>query len=407
MSTHHEAPSQRRPSQEETSPRPRPLSSSFYAPIDHSIPARQSTLHRYPQHIFPSKKNQLDSDLQVPYAFSHPHAAFYWTEADALENHKLNIWVQPPCLNCELEGEHESRQCDRYAKQEDSEGQILCCTRCKRKGDEWGCIEQLEIRADGNFAVIYNAVLDQWRGEEQELRRKGLVWWVPINLEYGDAVRKAEIVEEWTRRDARPELRSAQLKRGEITWRTIKQMNPVQGGLSFGRIFDSSSKVSLKDLEDAEALEERTSFCKQMNQALVAEWNDEEGDLRREAAQAEEDARVERLYPDNKRSVLELARWKLYWSERIRIERVQQYHKEIRELGQEVADLHQAAWEAKDIISQACHFLDRKQHWVQYGVVEAEAIIFGKNDISKDDEGDSVIVTDLEELVPQMFQAGA
>lgn len=396
MSTRHDAPSQRRQSHEDTKMwSSRPLPSSSFAPIDPSVPARHSSLHKYPQNIFPSKNenNHLDSDLEVPYAFSHELSAFYFTEADALENHKLNIWAKPPCLNCEIAGDTYARQCDRYARQEDSEGQIQCCSRCKRKGDNWSCIEQLEIRADGNYGRVLRHPVDrkdstatvnsvgstdskdsftldnvdyitvdfnQWCGEEQDLRRKGLVWWSPINLEYGDAVRKKDIVEQWLRRDTQPELRFAQLKSGEVTWKQLKTALPQWATPTEP---NDSGKVSW---ENQQALEERMALCKQINQVLVAEWNEEE-DLKRETEQVEDDARTKCLQPDDDSSVVVLEREKFYWSERIRSERRQQYHKESTEVGQDVAGLSQKAWEAKesDVVLLACRFLERKRHWMQ------------------------------------------
>jgi hypothetical protein len=367
----------------------------------------------------------------VPYAFSHRHAAFYWTEDDARENYKLNIWAKPPCLNCEVAGENYSRRCDIYEKQEDSEGQIQCCSRCKRKGDDWSCIEQLEIRADGNYGrVVRQSVekedhvdskeaatpenvdyitveFNQWCREEQELRKNGLSWWEPINLECGDVDRKEEIVEQWKQRDARPGFPSTQTNTGKLSWKKLKQIASSQWGRPTEQLdSDKASWENGRALK--QALQERMSLCKQINEELVAEWNMEEGDLKREAEQAEEDALTRQLQPDDDLGVFELERETNYWSEKIRIERIQQYHKEVTEVGQEVAELSQRAWEAREgeVVSQACHFLGRKQYWMSSGLGEQDAITLSMAELWGELDGGSDSVNDLEDLVPQIFRAG-
>ena len=158
---------------------------------------RHSSLHLYPQHVFSSKYNTLNHYLDVPYAFSHKAAAFYWLRDDALLNHKLNIWATPPCLSCDLAGEDLARKCDRYSRQEESLGSIQYCSRCERNGHSSSCVEQFEIRADGRYGNSEKSKSykpSHWCREEQELRKTGLVWWKPMNLGSGDIKTKRVLV---------------------------------------------------------------------------------------------------------------------------------------------------------------------------------------------------------------------
>jgi hypothetical protein len=70
---------------------------SVTAPLKHG---RRSTFHQWPQHLFPSLRNNLDTDLETPYVFDHFTGSFYWTREDALKDIKWNVWTDPPCLNC-------------------------------------------------------------------------------------------------------------------------------------------------------------------------------------------------------------------------------------------------------------------------------------------------------------------
>jgi len=272
----HELPLPRRPSSVQNldttiSPR-RPLSSSFFASIDPLVPARHSSLNLYPQYVFPSKLNKLNSSLEVPYAFSHQRAAFYWTRDNALANHKLNIWAKPPCLNCELAGEDKARKCNRRQRQGDSLGRIQCCTRCESTGEMLNCVEQVEIRADNRYGHIEEKdwgeiiVFNQWHKEERALRDVGLVWWTPINLEWGDTDRKRMMIEQWEQRDRpQPALPKEDIDSGKAHWH--------------------KEKVVEQEFTD------RMQVCLQMNQELVAEWDEEDLNLepRLLLRQAEED----------------------------------------------------------------------------------------------------------------------
>lgn len=73
-----------------------------------------------------------------------------------------------------------------------------------------------------------------------------------------------------------------------------------------------------------------------------------------------------------------------------------------REVGSEVAEAFQAAWEAiePEIISQACYFLEQKQIQMRSGASEEDAIASAKAKLSED------IVDHLESLVPQIFRRG-
>ncbi|RMZ90746.1 hypothetical protein DV736_g2026, partial [Chaetothyriales sp. CBS 134916] len=187
---------------------------------------RHATFHSYPQYLFPSECNNLASDLEVPYAFSHHTASFYWTKADALDDVRWNIWVQPPCLRCILKGQVKAKGCDRMRRQNDTFGMIRSCMECYKDGLEDACIETIELRIDGGHGIgpaIREAHIgtpddpknglagirarnqrlnrqcrtffDQvvWVQSEKMLRKNGHVVWKPINLHVGDTMAKMEI----------------------------------------------------------------------------------------------------------------------------------------------------------------------------------------------------------------------
>ncbi|RMZ78672.1 hypothetical protein DV738_g3765, partial [Chaetothyriales sp. CBS 135597] len=190
---------------------------------------RHATFHSYPQYLFPSQHNNLASDLEVPYAFTHYTASFYWTKADALNDVRWNIWVQPPCLGCILKGQVKAKTCDRMRRQNDTFGTIRSCTECSKEGLDDACIETIELRLDGGEGIgpaIRKAHIDTpdrgpknglaairarnqrlkrqcrtfidqvvWVNSERRLRMNGQVIWKPINLHVGDTRAKMEVVD--------------------------------------------------------------------------------------------------------------------------------------------------------------------------------------------------------------------
>jgi hypothetical protein len=123
------------------------------------------------------------------------------------------------------------------------------------------CVEQVEIRADGRYGQTEEKdwgeiiVFDQWHKEERALRDVGLVWWTPINLEYGDIDRKRIIIEQWKQRDRpQPTLPVPGIDSGEAHW--------------------DKGQVAEQELS------EKMRICQQMNQELVAEWDEEDLKLR-------------------------------------------------------------------------------------------------------------------------------
>ena len=471
MSLRHELPSQRSQSSdpEWISSSKRPLSSSFFAAIDPTIPARHSSLHLYPQNVFPSKRNNLNCDLEIPYAFSHSHAAFYWTKDDALANHKLNIWAKPPCLNCEVVGESHAQRCDRHENQEETEGELQCCTKCKLKGDAWGCIEQVEIRADANYGRLvsyppgremfgdeehkksgneeHEKSSDEehatspenqvflgnghddtqaaakkeltkfdflpWCSEEQELRAKGVVWWQPINLACGDVGRKEQIVEQWMQQDSRrgftpvrKGFSPVQMNGNNVSWRRLKVKAGSRWRAAAEEMTSSNGSWSSRQSENG-ILKERMSLAREINYELVVEWNKEEDDLKREAEEANEVESIRLRESAAKKSVLELERKKLSWSEEIRLERTRKYYQDIEEVGHEVADLSLDAWRGieESIISQACRFLEQKHYWMKQGLSEEDAIDLSKKELTGNGGEEADCVNELEDLVPRIFEA--
>jgi hypothetical protein len=407
--------------------------------MDPSVPARHWSLHLYPQNVFPSKQNEkLHSDLEVPYAFSHIHNAFYWTKDDALANLKLNIWAKPPCLNCELVGETDAQKCDRHEKQHDSDGKIQCCTKCKLRGDEWGCIEQVEIRADANYTAVnkytlvetenaigskkFRAALkrghgifnpDAWCSEEQELRDNGLVWWQPINLACGDADRKEQIVEQLMQQDGRRDFTPVrkgfppvQMSSKNVSWRKLKLKANPRWRRRIDDVKNKDESWNSGRSEDG-ALEERMSLGREINRRLVAEWSQEEDEFGRQAARAQEDEMIRRRESADKESMLELERKKLHWSEEIRIARTRQYYQDVEDVGREVANLFLEAWEGKRdrVILQANRFLELKKYWMQQGLEEEDAIPLCKAELLGKGEEVADCVRELEDLVPHIFRA--
>ncbi|RMD41396.1 hypothetical protein DV735_g3744, partial [Chaetothyriales sp. CBS 134920] len=178
--------------------------------------------------------NNLASDLEVPYAFTHNTASFYWTKADALNDVRWNIWVQPPCLRCISKGEVKSKACDRMRRQNETFGMMRSCMECCKEGLEDACIETIELRLDGGEGIgpsIRKANIDTpdngpkngvaairarnqrlnrqcktfidqvvWMASERRLRINGQVIWKPINLHVGDTKAKMEILDSflWT-----------------------------------------------------------------------------------------------------------------------------------------------------------------------------------------------------------------
>ena len=367
----------------------RPLSSSFFATIDPLTPARHSSLHLYPQHIFPSKLNNLEKTLQGPYAFSHQSAAFYWTRDDALANHKLNIWAKPPCLNCELAGEDYARRCDRYKRQEDSLGQIHSCSRCERVGQSDSCVEQIEIRADGKYGEVVEGKgimhqISQHSTEERNLRSVGLVWWMPINLETGDIDKKNKLLIQRREQKMRP------------------RALPVEG-------IDSNRVKWIEKCVSKHKFKEKIRIQKEMNQQRVTDWGEEDLSLEPlllcfQVKEADAPATVRMLNRADSKSAVEeraakLGSDKLYWSTRIRAERDELYLKEVAELGMSVADTLQAAWDSveSDILSVACRFLERKSAYMGSSTSEEEVIAFSRKGLEQE------VIGQLDELVPQMF----
>jgi hypothetical protein len=184
---------------------------------------RHSTFDQFPQYMFPSLYNaecdRMDDRHDIPYAFSHHHAAFFWTQEDALNGLYWNIFARPPCLNCICEGEYRAMQCNRGARQFESMGQERCCTYCEEMGaSEDSCIEMIEVRINpiSSLAITQNVEdesvkhvrkspttlakeyrdptpskgrYDQhgvdshiWTDYEKLLRSEGKVYWTPINL---------------------------------------------------------------------------------------------------------------------------------------------------------------------------------------------------------------------------------
>jgi hypothetical protein len=199
--------------------------STAAGPADAKL-SRHSTFDRYPQLLFPSECNNLASDLETPYAFSHHSGSFFWRREDALSSCKWNIWAQPPCLNCIVKGEAAARTCDRYRRQNYTYGLVRTCSRCEKNGNSDACIETIECRApelecksllhqsaisnlrrsrNGEHTIYqydHSQIRDgrgladsfQWSEIERDRRRSGLVIWRPINLGVGDVVAKAEAV---------------------------------------------------------------------------------------------------------------------------------------------------------------------------------------------------------------------
>lgn len=98
---------------------------------------------------------------------------------------------------------------------------MQCCTRYKGTGEVSSCIEQLEIGADGNYGSVGEdgSFVKWWCNEEQELRKVGLVWGKPINLECGDVDRKGFAFEQWERPDpSQWELPTAKMDSGNLSW---------------------------------------------------------------------------------------------------------------------------------------------------------------------------------------------
>lgn len=400
MSMRHELPSPRRRSSSQYLDRAlispaRPLSASFFAAIDPLTSKRISTLSLYPQHIFPSESNKLDSSLEIPYAFSHEKAAFYWTRDDALANYKLNIWAKPPCVSCELVGEDFARSCNRYTRQEDSLGKIKCCTRCERLGQATSCIEQIEIRGDGTYGHIdvekgETSKSSQWSTAQRDLREGGIVWWAPINLDYGDNEQKEVIFARWKeQRHPRLALPTSGIDKGTQSYASfvIEQISRAQG-------------------------EEKMLVGRARNQELVAEWDEEDLTLepRLLALQAEEAAtaatvattkEATRLNESSEKSPnSKLEDDQLYWVGRIRAETEERYFKEVEEVGREVAGALQTAEEAliRNCVSQARRFLQLKHSLMESGASEEEAVLSSKQALSED------VDSHLQGLVPQMFE---
>jgi hypothetical protein len=402
MFARHEPPSPRRSSSSSphlSSPPVtpvRPLSSSFYAPIDQLSLRRQETLSIYPQHIFPSELNKLDSSLETPYAFSYKEAAFYWTRDDALANRKLNIWAKPPCLNCELAGEGPARRCNRYTRQEDSLGKIQSCTRCERECGATSCVEQIEIRADGTYGHTDTGIdpdIDVEKDmpseprqpfvEEQNLRASGLVWWMPINLGHGNIEKKEALVARWK-----------QQRQSQVAPPTM------------GNINSQSSRV---DQIAMALIQERVLVGRARNQNLVAEWD--ENDLMLEprllALQAEGAEETTKKALKFTKSGDEcqnskLADKQLYWTNKIEEQTAKRYFKEAEVVGRDVEDALQTAEEAlvRQCISQACGFLRLRQNLVDSGSSEEVAILSSKKALSEE------VSDHLQSLVPQMFRTG-
>lgn len=181
---------------------------------------RFSTFNSWPQYIFPSEANDLTYELETPYAFSHHTPAFFWTRDDALAAICWNIHARLPCLNCVLAGEVHAKLCDQSARQERHRGMIRCCHRCEWLGMAEACVEMIELRMNwmldhktstvnpnlsdppkgsSGFTKTKKSWKDEriWTKTERTYREEGKVIWRPINLNYGDATWKQEIVAEW------------------------------------------------------------------------------------------------------------------------------------------------------------------------------------------------------------------
>ena len=164
------------------------------------LPSRLATLNRFPQFLFPSCWNMIPRDHEIPYAFNHHHLSLYWTREDALVDAKFNIYVRPPCLNCivacdgDMDGDL-AKCCSGLTKQEWGP-----CARCVCRGGNGNCIEQIEVRKDGSPCGGGKASDPQtviWTEEERRLRKRGIVEWRPINLQFGDVNGKEGVVQEW------------------------------------------------------------------------------------------------------------------------------------------------------------------------------------------------------------------
>lgn len=179
--------------------------------------ARRGTFNNARQHFYPTETNGLTRNLEAPYAHSLSNGVRYWTREDALFDIRWNAIAKPPCLNCLSTGSISiAKRCDQSKQQENSAGAVRCCTFCREAGDEDSCVELIEIHTKHLFEALPTTISTEtrlvqslprysgrfegikdcgiWGRTATQLRADGLVAWRPVNLLYGNAAAKADVV---------------------------------------------------------------------------------------------------------------------------------------------------------------------------------------------------------------------
>ena len=371
------------------------------------IPRRHATLNLYPQHLFPSHANWLKSalpgwkNLEVPYAFSHKDAMFYWTQDDALRDWKWNVWARPPCLNCHLSGEDMARSCDQVKTREESFGLDRACWRCKAKGEASSCVEMIERRADGSVGVdghdIDKKDMGLWEKRERQVREQERVWWRPVNLENGDVVGKRRVLEEWEN------IQDDRFLHVQKNW-VLPDLS--QYGREAPRLdFLHQEEERVRRLELMKDEKERQEVMR----IRVAGWNVEDAFIESIKQQSEEVRKDptemrRQLWRRRKKAEAELeasiAEQQEFWTLRIRAERDFEYQDAVRAFGTKVANKQEDVWSAGD-----SEMLDQVR-----GYIDAEARLLAENTRWKEGEiareiFSGHVVDRLQCLVPQFCRS--
>lgn len=177
--------------------------------------ARRGTFNKPNQHLYPTERNKLTHELEAPYAHSLSNGVRYWTRDDALHDVRWNAVAETPCLNCLISDRPLlARRCDRYWRQEASQGIWRCCSHCEESGQAQSCVELIELHTTHLFESLppptkvviletllrFTVKLDGiedfgiWGRTASQQRARGLATWRPINLSFGDCEAKAQIV---------------------------------------------------------------------------------------------------------------------------------------------------------------------------------------------------------------------
>lgn len=351
--------------------RPRLLSEEEKRRFD----GRRSTFHRFPQYLFPSDASKLNDPtarLEIPYAYSHHQAAFYWTRQDALDAMIWNFPTRPPCLNCVLLGEAVAKRCDRMERQWRSQGHVRYCKHCDVRGHKEACVEMVEIRVSPQFVPLlpsgrvfrprynkYGVDMFLWTDEERALRKQGRVVWRPLNLDVGDVENKKKLAGKFAAQGVgdithfsvsvqllQREMSSSELRAWSVARRMMKR------------------KIDRWDREEADPESEWASQLVGMTQVQARSASPH-------LKKGPEDNKDDQQLQDQAQLSAGIEAQRKSWEVAFREVRQEQYDRDIRELGTFEAQRNASRWNDVDepkVMEGIRDFFEKKKWFLENGM---------------------------------------